>query len=129
MLNELSKSLKIVLLIHFALGIILGIIFLFIPEIYCSLVGFPMIDSGSLRIIGAASLALGVSSFLAFRSDDWEKTKPFIIMEFIWLGGAIVAMLWWLIELGPSGAAGWWIFGMFLAFLAAFGYSYYLQER
>jgi len=127
--NELSKGLKIVLLIHFALGIILGIIFLFIPEIYCSLVGFPMIDPGSLRIIGAASLALGSSSFLAFRSNDWEKTKPFIIMEFIWLGGAIVAMLWWLIELGLSGAAGWWIFGMFLAFLAAFGYFYYLQER
>ncbi|MFW9784515.1 MAG: hypothetical protein ACFFFB_19700 [Candidatus Heimdallarchaeota archaeon] len=127
--NELSKGLKIVLLIHFALGIILGIIFLFIPEIYCSLVGFPMIDSGSLRIIGAASLALGSSSFLAFRTNDWEKTKLFIIMEFIWLGGAIVAMLWWLIELGSSGVAGWWIFGMFLGFLAAFGYSYYLQER
>jgi hypothetical protein len=127
--NELSKGLKIVLLVHFILGIILGIIFLFLPDIYCGLFGFPMSDHGPLRLIGAASLALGTSSFLAFRTKDWEKTKLFIQMEFIWLIAAIVAMIWWLVDLGPTGAVGWWIFGMFIAFLVAFGYFYFLQEK
>ncbi|MHA2397446.1 MAG: hypothetical protein ACXADU_00985 [Promethearchaeota archaeon] len=127
MAKELSKWLKIVLLVHFILGIILGIIFLFIPEFYCTLVGVVLMDHGMLRLIGAASIALGMGSFLAYRSNDWDKAKIIVQLELIWLIFAIVAMIWWLIESGPI--AGWWIFGMFVAFLGAFGYFYFDQEK
>ena len=36
-------------------------------------------------------------------------------------------MVWWLVDSGPI--AGWWIFGMFAAFLMAFIYFYILQEK
>jgi hypothetical protein len=125
--NELLKGLKIVLLIHFVLGIIIGIVFLFIPEIWCTFLRVTMTDHGVLRLIGAASLALGFSSFLAYRSKDWGTTKLFVQMEFVWLLSAIVGMLWWLIESGPI--AGWWVFGMFVCFLAAFIVFYIQQEK
>ena len=127
MAKELLKGLKIVLLVHFALGIIIGFIFLFTPEFYCDLFDFEITDHGAFRLIGAASLALGGSSFLAYRSKDWEKLKLIIQMEFIWLISAIVAMIWWLVDSGPI--AGWWIFGMFATFLFAFIYFYILQEK
>ena len=127
MTKELSKGLKIVLLVHFVLGIILGMIFLFIPEYYCNLLGVDMTDHGALRLIGAASIALGGSSFLAYRSKDWEKAKLLVQMDLIWLISAIVAMVWWLIE--SAMVPGWWIFGMFIAFLVAFGYFYFDQEK
>ena len=127
MTKELLKGLKIVFLVHFILGLILGIIFLFIPGIYCNLVGVTMTDYGALRLIGAASLAFGCSSFLAYRSNDWEKVKLLVQMDLIWLVSAIVGLVWWLIESGP--VVGWWIFGMFVAFLIAFAYFFFLQEK
>ncbi|MHA1931263.1 MAG: hypothetical protein ACW96X_01920 [Promethearchaeota archaeon] len=127
MVKELFKGLKIVFLIDFILGLILGIVFLFIPETYCNLVGVVMTDHGVLRLIGAASLALGSSSFLAYRSKDWEKAKLLVQMDLIWLISGIVGLVWWLIESGP--VAAWWVFGMFVAFLVAFGYFYLLQEK
>lgn len=42
--KEISKLLEIVFLVHFISGIILGFIFLFIPEIYCDLVGYSITD-------------------------------------------------------------------------------------
>lgn len=127
MVKELQKGLQIVFLIHFILGIILGIIFLFIPETYCTLVGVNMTDYGVLRLIGAASLALGGSSFLAYNSKDWEKAKLLVQTDLIWLVSAIVGLVWWLIESGP--VVTWWIFGMFVVFLGVFIYFYILQEK
>jgi hypothetical protein len=127
MAKELLKGLEIVFLIHFILGLILGIIFLFIPDIYCNLVGVTMTDYGVLRLIGASSLALGCSSFLAYRSKDWEKAKLLVQMDLIWLVSAIFGLVWWLIISGP--VVGWWVFGMFVAFLIAFVYFYILQEK
>ena len=127
MSKELLKGLEIVFLVHFIVGLILGIIFLFIPETYCTLVGVTMTDYGILRLVGAASLALGGSSFLAYRSKDWEKAKLLVQLDLIWLVSAIVGLVWWLIESGP--VAGWWVFGMFVAFLGAFVYFYILQEK
>jgi hypothetical protein len=68
-----------------------------------------------------------MGSFLAYRSNDWDKAKIIVQLELIWLIFAIVEMVWWLIESGPI--AGWWIFGMFVAFLGAFGYFYFDQEK
>ena len=127
MTKELLKGLEIVFLIHFIAGLILGIIFLFIPDAYCKLVGVTMTDYGVLRLLGAASLALGGSSFLAYRSKDWEKAKLLVQTDLIWLVSAIGGLAWWLIESGP--VAGWWVFGMFIAFLGAFIYLYILQEK
>ena len=127
MTKELLKGLKIVFLVHFILGLILGLVFLFIPKTYCDLVGVVMTDLGLLRLIGAASLALGGSSFLAYRSKDWEKAKLLVQTDLIWLVSAITGLIWWLIENGPVVA--WWVFGMFVAFLIVFVYFYILQER
>lgn len=126
--KEISKLLELVLLVHFILGIIIGIIFLFIPEIYCDLVGYTITDKGSLRLIGAASLALGSGSFFAYRSKDWEKVKLVVLIELVWLIFANGAMLYWLIfESGPI--MGWVIEVMFICFLVAFLYFYIQEEK
>jgi len=126
--KEISKLLEIVFLVHFVLGLILGIIFLFIPEIYCDLVGFPITDKGLFRLIGAASLALGSGSFFAYRSKDWEKIKLVVLIELVWLVFANGAMIYWLIfESGP--VMGWFIEVMFICFFVVFLYSYIQEEK
>lgn len=126
--EEISKGLEITLIIHFILGIILGFIFLFIPDVYCKLVGFSITDKGTFRIIGAASLALGYGSFLAYRSRDWEKVKLLVQLDLVWLISATGAMLFWIFfEKGPI--AGWFIIAMFAAFLVVFTYFYFKENK
>ncbi len=128
MTKEISKPLELILLINFILGVIIGFIFLFIPDVYCELVGYTITDKGTFRLIGAASFSLSGGSFLAYRSKDWEKVKLIIVMEIIWLISATGAMFYWIIfENGPI--AGWVIEIMFIFFLVAFIYFWFQEEK
>lgn len=126
MIMTISKGLKFVLLIHFVVGIVLGVVFLFFPEVYCQIFGISIQDHGVYRLIGAASLALGFSSYLAHKNADWNIVRLFIQMELVWLVSAIIGVLWWLLTNGP--VAAWSIFTMFALFLAAFLY-FYIKNR
>jgi len=124
--KEISTGLRYILLVHFILGIIIGIVFLFFPEQYCLLFGIVISDHGMYRLIGAASLALGFSSYLAYKKNDWDIVKLFVQMELVWLVGANVGMIWWLTTNGPIMA--WVIEIMFIIFLGAF-LLFYFQEK
>jgi hypothetical protein len=126
--KEISAGLKYVLLVHFILGIIIGVIFLFFPEAYCELFSIVIYDQhGMYRLIGAASLALGFSSYLAYKNHDWDVVKLFIQMELVWLIGANIGMMWWLLTGGPIMA--WIIEIMFIIFLVAFLLFYLLEKK
>jgi len=124
--KEISTGLRYILLVHFILGIIIGVVFLFFPEQYCLLFGIVINDHGMYRLIGAASLALGFSSYLAYKKNDWDVVKLFVQMELVWLVGANVGMIWWLTTNGPIMA--WVIEIMFIIFLGAF-LLFYFQEK
>ena len=127
MAKEITKGLKYVLLIHFVLGIIIGVIFLFFPEEYCNLFGIVITDHGVYRLIGAASLAFGFSSYLAYRNNTWDTVKLFIQMDLIWLIGANIGMLWWLLTGGP--VMSWLLEVMFIFFTVAFLFFYFQENK
>ena len=79
------------------------------------------------RLIGAASLALGFSSYLAYKNNDWDIVKLFVQMELIWLIGANIGMVWWLLTGGPIMA--WIIEIMFIFFLVAFLFFYFQEKK
>ncbi|GAH27556.1 unnamed protein product [marine sediment metagenome] len=125
--KEISTGLKYILLVHFILGLIIGVIFLFFPKEYCDLFSIPINDHGMYRLVGAASLALGFSSYLAYRNHDWDVVKLFVQMELIWLIGANIGMMWWLFTGGPVMA--WLIEIMFIFFLVAFLFFYFQEKK
>ena len=124
--KEISTGLRYILLVHFILGIIIGVVFLFFPEQYCLLFGIVINDNGMYRLIGAASLALGFSSYLAYKKNDWDVVKLFVQMELVWLVGANIGMIWWLATNAPIMT--WVIEIMFIFFLVAF-LLFYFQEK
>ena len=124
--KEISTGLRYILLVHFILGIIIGVVFLFFPEQYCLLFGIVISDHGMYRLIGAASLALGFSSYLAYKKKDWDIVKLFVQMELVWLVGANIGMIWWLATNAPIMM--WVIEIMFIFFLVAF-LRFYFQEK
>ncbi|MHA1196329.1 MAG: hypothetical protein ACTSRH_02690 [Promethearchaeota archaeon] len=82
---EFSKFMKIVLSINIFAAFIYGILYLFIPEFYSSLVDAPNYNPLFFRLWGATCTSLGIVGILAFLRNNWEQFK--ILFEFVilWL--------------------------------------------
>ncbi len=125
MRDTISKILKRVFLVHFIVAVVFGILY-FIPEQFLGLVGWNVTEPAVYRIVGAAMIALGVSSLLAYRQSEWMKVKILVEMEIIWLIGADIATLWGAVS-GSYPPFIWVNFGLLIAFTVAFIYCYIIN--
>ncbi len=122
--KEVSKVLKITFLVHFVVAVILGFLYLFLPDEFVALFSWPYSDPVAIRLLGAAFLGLGISSALGSRESDWEKVKIVVVMEIIWLAVAFVVTLLSVIIAG-TGLGGLLFVFISVAFLGLFIFSYF----
>ncbi len=73
--KQISNGLKITFLVHLIVGVIFGLIYLLIPEVWGNLVNWPVKEPALYRLVGAAILGFSTSSWLAYRETAWEKVK------------------------------------------------------
>ena len=131
-MEEISKALKLIFLIHFIASFLLGVVFLLFTESFVALTGWdasPLIglDPVAGRILGAAILGFAIGSLLAWRETEWQKVKIIVLVELTWLGVGLVTSVICAFIFYPSWVI-WVIIGLFALFLVAFGYFYYLHE-
>lgn len=120
--KSISKGLKTTFLVHAIVGIVLGLAYLLIPGTVGSLMNWDMTNP-AYRLLGAAVIAFGVSSWLAYQANSWKQVKIVVQMELVWtVLGALVA-LWGLLA-GVFPLAGWLNFVLLAGFAVAFGYFY-----
>ena len=87
------------LLIHFFIGLVFTYIFVFIPDLFLSFIGWPISvpnDQPALfgyRILGVAILGLSSSSLLIFQKDEYPEIIVIMVMECIWFAIALIMML------------------------------------
>ena len=122
MKKSISSGLKTTFLVHAIVGIVLGLAHLLIPESVGNLLGWDMADP-VYRLAGAAVIAFGVSSSLAYQADACEKIKIVVQAELVWAGLGALAILWGLLD-GALPPAAWLNCVMLAGFAAAFGYFY-----
>jgi len=67
---ELSKFFKIVLLIDVIAGVIYGILYLFIPEIYADLIDSPSFSLQFWRLWGVTCLLLGIFGIIGLIRNE-----------------------------------------------------------
>ena len=79
---------------------------LFIPDIWGDLVNWPAPETAPYRLIGAAMLAFGASSVLAYREVDWDKVIIIVRTEIVWTALATLILFWALVTDGAP-AIGW----------------------
>ncbi len=92
--KKISSGLKATFLVHYIVGGILGVIYMVIPEIWGTWIGWPVKEPSVYRLVGAAILAFAASSWYAYKETAWEKVKIIIQMEIIWtILGALVMIL------------------------------------
>jgi hypothetical protein len=84
---ELSKFFKIVLIINILAALIYGILYLFIPEIYASLIEFPDFSLHFWRLWGITCFIMGIMGIVAFIRNNWTMLKMLYEFVILWLIG------------------------------------------
>ena len=125
--KKISNGLKYMFLFHFIVAVVFGLTYLLIPDTWATMVQWPLKETFPYRLLGAAFIGIGVSSWLAFKNQIWESVKIVVIMEIVWCGLGTVVMLWGMftMELPPIG----WLNALMMAFFAVtFGF-FLMREK
>ena len=122
-MTKISSGLKTLFLVHFGVGLVFGLLYLFIPAVVLGLAGMTAPDTLPYRTIGAAVLAFTASSWYCYQAAEWEKVKIVVVAEIVW---TVLNVLVGLFAVAFAGApAGEWSNIIIMAgFAAAFIYFY-----
>ena len=122
-MTKISSGLKLLFLVHFGVGLVFGLLYLFNPAMVLGWARMTAPDPLPYRIIGAAVLAFTASSWYCYQAAEWEKVKIVVVAEIVW---TVLNVLVGLFAVTFAGApAGEWINIIIMAgFAAAFIYFY-----
>ena len=98
----MSSGLKTTFLIHAPVSLLFGIVFYFVPGIWADLVNWTPYDENITRLLGAAVLAIGVMSWLAYRADTWEEVRIPVQFEIVFtVSGALIGLYAYFVSGAP----------------------------
>lgn len=146
-MNEsISKGLHITFLVHAVVAVIFGALLWiipgrsltligWIPEIYdvpgtdLSAPGTILVDAIITRLLGAALLAMAISSFQGWRADKWGRVELLVQFEAAFCVLSVVAFMAVLILLGRSlNLTQWGVLIILLGFAVAWIVGYWRQQ-
>jgi hypothetical protein len=127
---ELSKEVKIILLVNAIPAFIYAFLFLVIPETYAQITEAAMYNPINLRQIGASILVLGIGSVLAIKRNDLEKAKILWEISIIWLILMSIIGIWGAFAIPGTATAqvGTWIANAILIVLAVLNIYVFYRE-
>jgi signal transduction histidine kinase len=121
--KQISYGLRITFLVHVIVAGIFGLVFLLIPEMFGGMMGAPIKEPSTFRLLGAALVAFAASSWFAYRETVWERVKIVVQMEIVWTILGVLATLWGLMFEGLP-TADWMNVLILGAFAVAFIFFY-----
>lgn len=122
----MSKALKTVFAAHAIVAVIFGLPLLIAPGRLLTWVGWAPIDPILSRVLGAALLALGWSSFRARQAASYREVRLLIELEAAFTGLACVGLLRHLL-VARWPLFPWLVFALYLVF--ALAWIYFLVRR
>jgi hypothetical protein len=122
-MTKISSGLRTLFLVHFVVGLVVGLLYLLIPGTFMGWIGMPIPDELPYRIIGAAVLAFTASSWYCYQAAEWERVKIVVLAEIVWTVLNALVGLYGLVFAGMPAAE--WINVIIMAgFAVAFIYFY-----
>lgn len=125
--NIIPKGLKITFLMHFILGLIMGIPFLVFPEGYADMLNFTMSEPMTYRLLGAAIIGFSISSWFAYKKLNWESVEILVIAEIVWTALGTIITIWGIIS-NDFPAVAWLNAITMLGFAIAFSYFFFTKK-
>jgi hypothetical protein len=125
--KQILPGLKLTFLIHAVVAFVVGLVFVVVPQFWATLFGQSLAELGIYRVLGAAILAFGMSSWWAYRETFWSHVKIVTEMEIGWtVLGALMTVYAVLFE-GMITAG--WIMALTLAVFAVVFVYFYVREN
>ena len=88
---EMSKGLKIILIVDIIVAIYYGVMYMLLPELYYSMNDAPAFDLHMWRLFGGTLFVLSIAGIIALKRGEWETVKPIMEVVILWL--IMVALL------------------------------------
>ena len=115
-MQSISPSLRVWFVIHFVADMIFGVPLLLIPGKMLQMFGFPSDHFFFARLVGAALIGIGGSSFLA-RNAPIEVFRALLELKILWSVAAIFGILLSIYNGAPKSA--WMFLAIFCFFSSA----------
>ena len=99
---ELSKGLKIILIVDIIVALYYGVLYLLLPEYYYQMNDAPAFDLHMWRLFGGTIFVLGIAGVLALKRGKWETMKPLMEVVILWLVMVAVLDIIWVFTASAS---------------------------
>lgn len=119
----MSKGLKTTFLIHVFVALAFGIVMYLLPATWAELVNWTPLDENMTRLFGAALIAIGGSSWLAYRATKWDEVRIILVLEIVFTVLGALGSLYGALALSAP-AFIWVAFAVFAVFGFLFSYFY-----
>lgn len=102
----MSKSLRWTFLVHAIVALAFGLVMYLAPTWFGTIIQWSPIDPVMTAFVGAALIALGVSSWLGYRAEHWEDVRIVVLLEAVFTVTGTAAALYYLL-LGNAPLFTW----------------------
>lgn len=128
---EISKNMKILIIIHIVIAIIYGFLYLVIPEIFSTLNDAPYFDPHVWRLWGGTLIVLVIFGVVMIKVAEWENIKVFWGFVIIWIIMILIIDLATLFTISRSATniASLLVDIVILIVLAITDIYFYMQEE
>ncbi len=98
----MSQGLKLTFLLHAIVSLAFGSVMYLVPTWFATIIQWAPADPVMTAFMGAALLALGVSSLLGYRAEHWEDVRILVMLEVVFtVTGTLAAVYYLLIGSAP----------------------------
>jgi hypothetical protein len=119
----MNQNLRYTFVAHAVVCVVFGLCFLLLPATVAGMYGMKGFDPFTARVLGAALLALALSSWLSYRAAGWGEVRIVVQMEILFtVVGAVATLYSLLFDAAP--ALAWGNFLIFVVFGALWIYFY-----
>lgn len=126
--KTISKGLNTTFLVHLIVGVITGLFVILAPETYITTFDYTGNEPMLLRLVGAATLAFAISSWLGYKETNFDNVRIIVIVEIAWTVLGAIIFIWGIID-GEFPDWAWMNVIMFLAFAGAFWYFSFYEKK
>ena len=123
MSGEISNIARYVFLLHFIIALVFGAFWFILPEYWSTITGWS-VEYASGRIVGMATLMMGIGSFFAYRKTTWDQVEIYVIMELVFNILGAIGMIWNMLTM-TLPIVGWALTGLLGLFAVLFLYVFF----
>ena len=127
---EISKNMKIMLVVDAIAGFIYGVFYLIIPELTSLIRESANFDPQFWRLWGATCFAFGIFCLIAVRRAEWDNIKILVELGILWLILAIIVnfIIIFTVPLSITAYASQWFDNIVIILLIGANTYLYLKE-